>query len=309
MKGIRARLVVLLILFAGACAPALQPVATHAPEPPPGDVRVRDRDGAQMVFVPEGEFVMGSSLEMSRDAKKLCESSKGDSARAACKAAAFTDERPAHRVALDAFWIDRTEVTNRQYASCVQAGVCDPPLLNSSFSRTSYYGDPAYDDFPVLNVLWDMAAGYCAWAQARLPTEAEWEYAARGPEDRVYPWGNDFDGSRLNYCDVNCPLLEDPSHNDGYADTSPVGAFASGASWVGAVDMVGNVREWVNDWLGVYPSGETINPTGPATGESKIPRGGSWYDTPDDVRSTNRGGELLDYWRDNLGFRCVQDAH
>lgn len=292
------RLPFLILVLAIACSP----------QPQAGDLRTRQVDGMQTVFVPRGEFVMGSTLEMSRQAKKMCEATKGDSARAACRAAVFNDERPAHRVTLPAFWIDRTEVTNAQYRRCVQSGACDPPLLTSSYSRTGYYDEPAYDEFPVLNVLWDMAAGYCAWAGARLPTEAQWEYAARGPESLIFPWGNEFDGQRLNYCDTNCPLLEDPAHDDGYADTSPVGTFPSGASWVGALDMAGNVREWVQDWLGPYALEATVDPGGPQVGELKIPRGGSWYDTPDDVRSTNRGGELLNYWRDNLGFRCSQPA-
>jgi eukaryotic-like serine/threonine-protein kinase len=248
---------------------------------------------------------MGSDREMVRYAGELCTTSAGELAIAVCKPAAFANEQPAHRVRLDAFWIDRTEVTNGQYRGCVQSGGCDPPALDSSFSRPSYYDNPVYDSYPVVNIVWQMSAQYCSWANARLPTEAEWEYAARGPESSIFPWGNSFENSRLNYCDADCAMIADSTFNDGYSDTAPVGSFPSGASWMGALDMAGNAREWVVDWLGSYPSEEAANPKGPQTGELKIPKGGSWYDTPDDVRSANRGGESLDYFRDNLGFRCV----
>ncbi len=251
---------------------------------------------------------MGSDREMAKYAERLCEASSGDLAVAVCQPAAFRDEQPAHAVTLDAFWIDQTEVTNAQYQRCVEAGSCDPPALGASFSRPGYFDDSAYSVYPVLNVTWQMAERYCAWAGARLPTEAEWEYAARGPEGRLFAWGNEFDRSRLNYCDAGCPLLSDPTFSDGYPDTAPVGSFPGGTTWVGALDMTGNVREWVADWLGKYPSAAVENPTGPASGELKVTRGGSWYDTPDDVRAANRGGESLEYYRDNLGFRCAQDA-
>lgn len=141
----------------------------------------------------------------------------------------------------------------------------------------------------------------------RLPTEAEWEYATRGPESRIFAWGNDFERGKLSYCYAGCPLLSDKSYNDRYPDTAAVGSFPSAASWVGALDMTGNVREWVADWLGPYRAGSIANPSGPETGDLKITRGGSWYDTPHDVRGANRGRESLEYYRDNLGFRCATD--
>ncbi len=274
---------------------------------PAGTQRTRPIDAAEMVVVPAGSFVMGSDREMTHFARQLCQESSGALAVATCQAAAFSDEQPAHAVRLDGFWIDRFEVTNRQYEGCVVAGACNPPMLDSSYSRPDYYGSPAHGQYPVVNVLWEMAAQYCRWVGGRLPTEAEWEYAARGPEGRIFAWGNDFDRSRLNYCDAGCPLLSDKAYNDGYPDTAPVGSFRSGASWVGALDMTGNVREWVSDWLGPYRTDIAVNPTGPDDGELRVTRGGSWYDTPDDVRGANRGGESLEYYRDNLGFRCVTD--
>ncbi len=308
-------LVVLLIAaIVAACAPApaieALPTPTTRPEPThsAGDAWQRTADGMVMLFVPAGQFMMGSDREMAKYARRLCAESSGELAVAGCKAAAFANEQPAHAVQLDQFWIDGTEVTNGQYRVCVQSGACQAPALLSSYTRPSYYGNPAYDSYPVVNVVWQMAAQYCAWAGARLPTEAEWEYAARGPESRVFPWGDSFERSRLNYCDAGCALIADSSYNDGYPDTAPVGSFASGASWMGALDLAGNAREWVNDWLAVYAPGDATNPNGPETGELKIPKGGSWYDTPDDVRSANRGGESLDYFRDNLGFRCAKDG-
>jgi formylglycine-generating enzyme required for sulfatase activity len=320
MHALRSYVALLVCVIVSACAPepaAVTPMQTTPPAgtaiptetgPQLGAVWRRPADRMDMVFVPSGEFVMGSDREMAKYAKRLCDKSSGELAVATCQAAAFVDEQPAHEVRLDAFWIDRTEVSNAQYQSCVQAKICDEPLLKSSYSRPSYYADPAYNAYPVVNVEWHMAERYCLWVEARLPTEAEWEYAARGPDSRIFPWGNDFDRSRLNYCDAGCPLLSDKTHDDGYADTAPVGTFPSGASWIGALDMAGNAREWVADWLGRYPTGEAVNPTGPETGALKISRGGSWYDTPDDVRSANRGGESLEYYRHNLGFRCAMDV-
>ena len=272
-----------------------------------GDMWQRPTDKMDMVFVPAGEFSMGSDREMAKYAQQLCRESGGDMAIATCKFAIFADEQPAHLVNLDSFWLDKTEISNRQYRMCVEVGVCVQPPLNSSFSREKYYDNPVYEDYPVVNVDFFMASTYCSWADARLPTEKEWEYSARGMENLIFPWGNTFEKSRLNYCDVGCDGLSDSTFNDGYPDTAPVGAFPSGASWVGAVDMAGNVREWVSDTYTYYQTGVVVNQSGMDTEELHIPRGGSWYDKPDDVRSANRGGELPDYFRHNLGFRCAKD--
>jgi len=306
MNAVRRCLAFLACFVMSAYTPPYVTVVPTQAAPRAGNVWRRPTDKMDMLFVPPGEFLMGSDRDMAKYARKLCQDSSGDLAIATCRAAAFRDEQPAHRVRLDAFWIDRMEVSNGQYESCVEAAACDPPVLNSSFSRPGYHDDPAYEAYPVVNVDWRMAARYCAWVGARLPTEAQWEYAARGPESRIFPWGNAFEGSRLNYCDAGCALISDSTHDDGYPDTAPVGAFPSGASWIGALDMAGNVREWVGDWLASYPSRYAMNPSGPETGELKISRGGSWYDRPDDVRSANRGGELPDYSRHNLGFRCAK---
>jgi formylglycine-generating enzyme required for sulfatase activity len=261
-----------------------------------------------MVFVPGGEFRMGTDYLQAAYAREVCKAFNPEGGLAVCQATSFGDEAPAHMVTLDGFWIDRTEVTNRQYQGCVAVDGCDPPVEAGSYYRTEYYGNPEFDDYPVVWVTRDQAQAYCQWAGGRLPTEAEWEYAARGPKSWLYPWGNDFDGARLNYCDVNCDAgPSDPTVDDGYADTAPVGSYPSGASWVGALDMAGNVREWVADWYGYYMREPQVNPTGPTSGDATVPRGGSWLDLPSNIRSANRGGEPLDYTRHKVGFRCVTD--
>ena len=211
-------------------------------------------------------------------ARQLCdEYYKAHIARGICTWERFEDELPAHTVALDGLWIDRTEVTNAKYRRCVEAGACDPPANSGSHTHGRYYDDSAYGDYPVVYVDWYQAVDYCAWAGGRLPTEAEWEYAARGSEGRMFPWGDAFDGTRLNYCDAKCEFgYADEMVDDGYADTAPVGRFPAGASWCGVQDLAGNVREWVADWYGDYSPRRQVNPTGPSSGTGRVLRGGAW---------------------------------
>ena len=270
----------------------LTPTPTQAPteeptaEGPPasaslGDIWTRPTDGMVMVYAPAGEFEMGST--------------KGDD-----------DEQPVHTVALDGFWIDRTEVTHAQYERCVAAGACTPRRF-SGFDPLD-----AHDDHPAIYVTWYQAEAYCRWAGGRLPTEAEWEYAARGPESRAFPWGDEFDGTRLNYCDANCERdWADQTADDGYAETAPVGSFPAGASWCGALDMAGNVWEWVADWYAddYYARSPSRNPTGPPSGRSRVLRGGSWGFDPFYVRSANRDDFLVpSNTYGHVGFRCARDA-
>ena len=282
--------------------PTVSPTAEPATEGPSlGDTWTRPADGMVMVYVPAGEFQMGSTEGEVDAALALCEEYYGF-----CLREWFDRELPAHTVALDGFWIDRTEVTNAQYARCVIAGACDPPEQTTSYSRGAYYGDGRYDDYPVIYVSWWQAEAYCAWAGGRLPTEAEWEYAARGPEGREYPWGEGVDGSRLNYCDVNCGHdWADEEFDDGHVDTAPVGSYPSGASWCGALDLAGNVEEWMADWYGEYPSGRQENPTGPASGSYRVVRGGSWGLAPNYARSAFRGWVYPDDGYNVRGFRCA----
>ena len=170
------------------------------------------------------------------------------------------------------------------------------------------YKDTAKTDHPMVHVDWFDAQTYCEWARARLPAEAESEYAARGPEGRVFPWGEEFDGVRVNYCDANCSFSNaDTSVDDGYENTAPVGTYPAGATWCGALDMAGNVEEWVVDLYAGYPSERQENPTGPASGEGRVLRGGNWKYTPAGQRGAFRHGyPSSDSWSDT-GFRCARD--
>jgi len=233
-----------------------------------------------LIYVPAGEFLMGSA-DSDPDAD------------------AYRDEKPQHRVYLDGYWIDKTEVTNAMYAKCVQAGACAASRNTSSPARSSYYGNPAYDNYPVVYISWNDAQEYCAWVGRRLPTEAEWEKAARGTDGRRYPWGNDWDAGKLN------------SRDAGPKDTTAVGSYPAGASPYGALDMAGNVWEWVADWSGgtYYAGSPAKNPTGPSSGTYRVVRGGAGDGNRWNTRSAFRAvarypgfvGEISTYWH---GFRC-----
>jgi formylglycine-generating enzyme required for sulfatase activity len=281
-----------LVVGCGGSDPTATPLALPT-TPALDDTWTRPTDGMVMVYVPSGVFEMGSDAGTADHALQLCSADRKN-----CQREWFEDEQPAHTVALDGFWIDRTEVTNAQYRQCVKAGVCISSGNNESSTRDSYYGNSAYDDYPVIYVTWPQAETYCTWAGARLPTEAEWEYAARGPDGHIYPWGNDApDCTKANYRgkDGNC-----------VGDTIAVGSYPAGGSWCGALDMAGNVSEWVADrYQGdYYHFSPPKNPPGPDNGTSRVLRGGAWSDHPYRIRSANRDGcplaNLLDYG----GFRC-----
>jgi formylglycine-generating enzyme required for sulfatase activity/serine/threonine protein kinase len=253
--------------------------------------RISETDGATMVYVPAGEFLMGSPED------------DGDS-----------DEHPQHKVYLDAYWIDRTEVTNAQYERCIAAGACTPPILSSSFTRESYFGNPEFSNHPVIWVKWDQATDYCQWAGRRLPTEAEWEKAARGTDGRQYPWGNmEVAGNLLNFADKNLPSKAGTANthvDDAYAETAPVGNYAYGASPYEALDMAGNVWEWVADWYSVnyYDESPERNPKGPTTGEYRVLRGGGWDGSEWFARSADRVKYEGDVAVFDIGFRCAVSA-
>ena len=240
------------------------------------------------------------------------------------------DERPIHDVTLDGFWLDRTEVTNRQFAAFVadtghitlaeRRGGGDTQTMDLAWQ----YRDGATwqhpqgagsdlsgkDDYPVVLVAWDDADAFCRWRGGRLPTEAEWEYAARGPSGLTFPWGNSFDSALLNFCDDNCPTSwSDSRVDDGYAFNAPVGSYPGGASWVGALDMIGNAYEWVQDWYdkGYYGRSPASNPPGPDTGTLKVQRGASWRDYDDVMVASYRFSDPPGAADFNTGFRCAGD--
>jgi len=245
-------------------------------------------DGMNLLYVPAGEFKMGSE-------------------------AGGSDERPVHTVFLDAFWIDQTEVTNAMYSKCVAVGVCQDLITKSSKTHVSYYRKAEFNNYPVIFVSWNLANKYCEWADRRLPSEAEWEKAARGDDGRIYPWGS---------ADPNYSLL---NYNGFFKDTTEVGQFPSGASPYGALDMEGNVREWVNDWYSdtYYAISPPSNPLGPVSGTYRVLRGTLWS-----IITETRGNEYISYifnvsqdfssyerfWDspstalNNIGFRCAMDA-
>jgi formylglycine-generating enzyme required for sulfatase activity/DNA-binding CsgD family transcriptional regulator len=296
----------IFVMIAEPTNTPMQPIPTPtAPPPSPTEISINilvplpsptfipqeiidPKDGMVLIHIPAREFEMGSSRAEDPHA--------------------FEEELPQHIVYLDAYWIDKTEVSNAQYALCVaESGACTKPANNYSLNRASYYDNDQYVDYPVIFVSWSQAAAYCAWAGRRLPTEAEWENAARGPEPRIYPWGNAYDGTLANYCDVNCQTdWKDSRFDDGYIDTSPVGKYPNGASMYGVLDMAGNVYEWVADWYGPYSQDRQTNPTGPASGLEKIIRGGSWGDDPAHVRSSVRSPINADNWLNFVGFRCAR---
>jgi formylglycine-generating enzyme required for sulfatase activity len=238
-------------------------------------------DGAEMVKIPAGEFKMGST-----------ESNK---------------EKPVHVVTLRDFCIDKYPVTNGQYRKfCDATGRDYPP--DPSFSGMPYYF-VRHPDYPVVNVSWEDSRAYCGWAGKRLPTEAEWEKAARGQDGRKYPWGNaDPDGTQCNFAD-KCSGLQwaDKNVDDGFARTSPVKQYPAGASPYGVMDMAGNVWEWCTDWYAAnyYKKSPAENPSGPETGSDRVLRGGSWAREAAHLRCAYRYWCVPSYRLVLIGFRCA----
>ncbi len=259
------------------------------------DTWTRLDDEMVMVYVPGGEFKMGST----------------EGAR---------DEQPVHTVALDGFWIDQTEVANTQFSAFLneQGNQIEGDVtwleLEDEDCLIEQVGDEhrpknGYADHPATEVSWYGAAAYCKWVGARLPTEAEWEYAARGSQGWAFPWGSEFDGTRLNYCDMNCEQdWADEAFDDDYTVTAPVGNYPDGASWCDALDMAGNVSEWVADWYGDYPAKRQVNPKGPSFRHERAVRGSSWYNVSVYVHSAVRGSLTPDTTYSKVGFRCASDS-
>ena len=250
-----------------------------------GTVEIED-----MVLIEAGSFMMGCDLDHNDDYD--CQDR----------------EEPLHTVYLDGYYIDTYEVTNEQYLACVNDGACVFPADVSSNKHPDYFNNPTYFDYPMINVTWQEADDFCQWLGKRLPTEAEWEKAARGTSPQAYPWGDD-----PATCDLANYGINFSTADSCVGDTMPLGSYPDGVSPYGVFDMAGNVEEWVSDWYDPdYYKDRPVpdmNPLGPADGDSKVIRGGSWYGyDSSDIRTAARWGWGPEYYFFTLGFRCAMDA-
>jgi formylglycine-generating enzyme required for sulfatase activity len=222
---------------------------------PPSAATIIDESGASMGFVPGGPFQMGTS----------------DGA---------VTSQPIHDVSVEDYYIDLYEVTNAQYSACVDAGVCNPPTVLSSLTQDNYYSYPEFGNYPRVNVAWSDATAFCEWRGARLPTEIEWDKAARGTDLRSHPWGEDS---------LDC---DNANVNDCIGDTTAVGSFPRDVSPYGIFDLAGNIREMTADWYNTYPGGD--------------PAGNPYYG---ETHRTTRGGTFDTNWQvDSRGFVAPEDA-
>ncbi len=294
----------------------LQPTATLTPQPtatppppltPPSNASlnttwIRPEDEMVMVYVPGGTFQMGSDPALDSFAE--------------------IDEQPQHEVTLDSFWIDQTEITNAQFSIFVEATnyMTTAEIDGNAWVRLGaeleqldganwrHPGGPdtnldGLNSHPVTQIAWDDAAAYCEWTGTQLPTEAQWEYAAIGSNNLLFPWGNTFDGNITNFCDINCVYPQsNKAFDDGYIQTAPVGSYPDGASWVNALDMIGNVWEWTNNFYLPYP--DNIESNDLYGEEFHVLRGGSWVDGAKNSRPANRTINRASRY-ELLGFRCV----
>ena len=298
-------LLVLLALAAAGSAHASGPRRSHPrpplPSPPAAEARtaaaitVLQTPGPDAILLRAGAFQMGSNEREIAHALALC---RYEPRRDDCTEEMFAVEYAPHEVDLNAFWIDRTEVTVARYQQCIAAGRCATPP--GAAER------PAPLDFPITMVTWTEATTFCAWAGERLPTEAEWERAARGLRGRVYPWGNVWNPFLSNHGRFGNYELDGA---DGFLEVAPVGSFPDGRTPDGIEDLAGNVEEWVADWFAPeFSKASFVNPRGPDSGDERVVRGGG-YGSP---RPFLRGAARLRAppWtrRAWIGFRCARDA-
>jgi formylglycine-generating enzyme required for sulfatase activity len=261
---------------------------------------IEEFDGVEMVLVPAGCFQMGSTDEQIEALIQACESKWGAEN---CERSLDEDEGPQHLVCFSApYWLDRYEVSQGQFEQFGGQAAAAPEFPGNILPRE--------------NIRWREAHDHCEQRGARLPTEAEWEYTARGPDGRVYPWGNMFECNRGNFDDEtkeDSGVIEGGAGCDGFDTTSPVGSFPAGASWVGALDMSGNVSEWVSSIYQPYPySGTDGRESNSDTSSARVFRGGSWlFPKASIFRAADRGfaypGSISDGFLD-LGFRCARST-
>lgn len=246
------------------------------PQPAPAAEQLMiEKDPVEMVTIPAGPFIQGSRAEEGR-----------------------TDEQPRRKVFLDSYAIDKYEVSNARYMKFLEETLHKPPL--NVFAERPFNEEEGIAELPVVQVTWHDAVDYCFWAGKRLPTEAEWEKAARGPDDRLYPWGDEPPtNQRTNY----------EKDWEGKKTFVEVTALPEGQSSFGIMNLSGNVREWVQDWYDseYYTSAPDKNPKGPEKGILKVIRGGSWRSFDTDLRTTSRGKGGFALKTHGIGYRCARD--
>ncbi|MCL2824218.1 MAG: formylglycine-generating enzyme family protein, partial [Polyangiaceae bacterium] len=274
---------------------------THHHNPPhqsiTGNVITLTTPGPTEILFPRSTFVMGSPPAEVRQALEAC---RNEPMGSECKPDQFSNEQQAHRVTLSPYWIDRTEVTVREYMRCVETSSCALPPYHRGAER---FRKPSY---PVSLVSWDDARAYCRFVGKDLPTEAQWERAARGRTGRRFPWGNQYASHRANHGAFS---LEQSDVSDGFAELAPVGSFPQGNTPEQLADMAGNVSEWTLDnYEDGYEAEPATDPTGPTYGVFKVVRGGSYGTGMPWLRGAARGYFSGSTRVPHIGFRCARSA-
>ena len=295
----------LLVLAPGLAAgprrvapPAPLPAGTPAAElSSDSGLLVLRTPASEQVLIRGGTFTMGSSDAEFAEALALC---RAEPRRDECKEEWFSSEQTAHEVYLSDYWLDRTEVTVARYRQCVATGRCALPPFAEGGER---FDRP---ELPIVLVTWNDAALFCAWAGGRLPTEAEWERAARGLEGRRYPWGNVYNPFITNHGIFG---LEDMDGRDGFLELAPVGSFPNGRTPEGVEDLAGNALEWVADgYAAEYPKADAADPRGPDQGDFRVVRGGSYIHGRPWLRGAARNHDPPGARAPWIGFRCAREA-
>ena len=262
------------------------------------DRAVLKTPGTLMVLLRGGHFRMGSTVPELVVAQEMCRLEPLGRECRNVEFANFSNEMVAHEVMLADYWLDRTEVTNEAYRRCVDAGVCEPAPYEAAEAWR------AADNLPVTLVSWYDALAYCQWRGARLPSEAEWERAAKGWNQRTFPWGDTYNPKLCNHGQFSFERTDD---GDGYAELAPVDAYPQGRTPEGIAGLAGNVEEWVNDWYGPFPDADVVDPAGPSTGEHRVLRGGSFLTGRPWMRGARRSHDTPSSRRPDVGFRCARD--
>jgi len=252
----------------------------------------------ERVHIQASTFLMGSAQSEVQAALEACNAEPLGETEI-CEKREYANEMSDHEVYLSDYWIDRTEVTVERYRACVATGVCSELPYAAGGARFDV------PDLPAVLVSWFDARRFCGWAGGRLPTEAEWERAARGSAGHRYPWGNVYNAFLANHGRLAWDELDD---SDGFLELAPVASFADGATADGVHDLAGNAEEWVADFYAPsYVEASVVNPRGPAAGDERVVRGGSYAHPRPSLRSATRGHSLADERRTWRGFRCAYD--